>query len=57
MHFFLLRSETDLDVLTRNVKIISEGVARHLYGLTCEVYNEIMLLDVYLLGGMRQRSQ
>ena len=44
----LLRSKTDLDVLSRNVKIISEGVARHLYGLICEVRNKIMLQHVYL---------
>jgi len=34
----LYSSDISVDSLTHNVKLIAEGLARHMYGLSCEVY-------------------
>ncbi|XP_064391028.1 BOS complex subunit ncln-like isoform X2 [Halichondria panicea] len=33
---FVTRSENNVDILSRNVKVIAEGVARHLFEVSCE---------------------
>ena len=35
--FNIFRSENNVDILSRNVKVIAEGVARHLFEVSCEV--------------------